>query len=95
MDKQLETHDGTKKDRGDVSGPEPVRFHAVALVCKGGDVRGRRGDVACWHLDDGYVYRGYAAPLCQSSSKRRVGLIRRCYELSAAIFDTERDSMYL
>ena len=44
---------------------------------------------------DESVYREYVAPLDQSSSKNSVGLMRDCYELSAAIFVTDRNQMYL
>ena len=44
---------------------------------------------------DESVDREYVTPLGQSSSKNRVGLTRDCYELSAAIFVTDRNQMYL
>ena len=85
--------------------PKPMLFHAAALLCKGGGVHGRQGHAECWllgggagetkRLKDESVYREYVTPLGQSSSKNRVGLMRDCYELSAAIFVTDRNQMYL
>lgn len=48
--KHLESNEGTKNDCGDVSVPEPLRFRADALLCKGDGVHSCRGDVEYWHL---------------------------------------------
>ena len=40
---------------------------------------------------DEFVYREDVAPLGKSLSKNRGGLMRGCYELSAAIFVTDRN----
>ena len=41
--------------------------------------------------EDKYVFQEHVAPLGKSSSKNRGGLMRGCYELSAAIFVTDRN----